>query len=143
MEQIRLTSSAAATPAPSSAMTTNKNIILRTPDQRRSIAELYMFMLTERGPRKLEGVQREYAESREFGPLIEFLTDEDLEKMLEDGIDVKGTRQEEGFKEICALSTCLITLFYHLTYMYISMKLNVFRLDCIDVRFKCRKGRNS
>ncbi|PWN38104.1 SNF5-domain-containing protein [Meira miltonrushii] len=76
-------SSAAATPAPSSS----KNIILRTPDQRRSIAESYLFMLTERGPRKLEGVWREYAESREFGPLIEFLTDEDLEKM-----DAEATR---------------------------------------------------
>lgn len=61
--------------------------ILRTAAQRRAIAEYFQQQLMEKGSRKLQGVWREFHESREFGPLLEMYTDDDLERL-----DAEATR---------------------------------------------------
>jgi chromatin structure-remodeling complex subunit SFH1 len=69
-----------ATPTPKT------NVILRTPAQRKGIAEFFQHQITEKGPRQLESVWRDYYDSREFGPLIEMLTEEDLDRIEQDAI---------------------------------------------------------
>lgn len=88
-------SSAAATRVPTPSR--SGNLVLRTPAQRRGIAEYFQFQLTEKGPRKLEGAWREYHESREFGPLLERLTDADLERIEADAMRAsrRGRRDQQ------------------------------------------------
>lgn len=69
-----------ATPTPKA------NVILRTPAQRKGIAEFFQHQLTEKGPRRLESVWRDYYDSREFGPLIEMLTEDELERIEQEAI---------------------------------------------------------
>jgi len=80
-----------ATPTPKT------NVILRTPAQRKGIAEYFQHQLTDKGPRRLEGVWRDYHDSREFGPLIEKLTEEDLERIEQDAIRAsrRGRRDQQ------------------------------------------------
>ncbi|UZJ51965.1 hypothetical protein CBS101457_001285 [Exobasidium rhododendri] len=81
------------TPTP----TPKTNVILRTPAQRKGIAEYFQHQLTEKGPRRLEGVWRDYYDSREFGPLIEKLTDDDLERIEQEAIRAsrRGRRDQQ------------------------------------------------
>ncbi|PWN48940.1 SNF5-domain-containing protein [Violaceomyces palustris] len=51
-----------------------------------------------RGPRPLEGVWRDYHESREFGPLLEMLTDEDLEKMEEANVRASRRNRRDALR---------------------------------------------
>lgn len=80
-----------ATPTPKT------NVILRTPAQRKGIAEFFQHQLTEKGPRRLENVWRDYYDSREFGPLIEMLTDDDLERIEQEAIRAsrRGRRDQQ------------------------------------------------
>lgn len=54
-----------------------------TPTARRSAAISVLRDLSSRGPRPLEGVWRDWGESREFGPLLEVMTAEELERLEE------------------------------------------------------------
>lgn len=47
--------------------------------------------ILSRGPRPLEGIWRDWHESREFGPLLERLNDEDLEKLEE--VNIRASRR--------------------------------------------------
>lgn len=80
-----------ATPTPKT------NVILRTPAQRKGIAEFFQHQITEKGPRQLESVWRDYYDSREFGPLIEMLTEEDLDRIEQDAIRAsrRGRRDQQ------------------------------------------------
>lgn len=57
-----------------------------TPSQRLHNATYTVRDILSRGPRPLDGIWRDWLESREFGPLLEKLTDEDLEKLEEANI---------------------------------------------------------
>lgn len=65
---------------------TAPTVVLRTPAQRKSVAQFYQSQLTERGSRRLEGVWRDYHDSKEFGPLLEMLTEEELERIEQEAI---------------------------------------------------------
>ena len=77
--------------------TPKTNVILRTPAQRKGIAEFFQQQITEKGPRRLEGVWRDYHDSREFGPLIEMLTEEDLERIEQEAVRAsrRGRRDQQ------------------------------------------------
>ncbi|KAJ1018556.1 hypothetical protein NDA16_004838 [Ustilago loliicola] len=52
--------------------------------------------ILSRGPRPLEGIWRDWHESREFGPLLERLNDEDLEKLEEANIRASRRNRREA-----------------------------------------------
>ncbi|KDN35410.1 hypothetical protein K437DRAFT_260377 [Tilletiaria anomala UBC 951] len=54
---------------------------LMTPTMRRQRAEAVIADLLNRGPRPLQGAWRDWIESRDFGPLLELITEEELEKL--------------------------------------------------------------
>lgn len=52
--------------------------------------------ILSRGPRPLEGIWRDWHESREFGPLLERLNDDDLEKLEEANIRASRRNRREA-----------------------------------------------
>ncbi|SPO31858.1 related to SFH1 - component of the RSC chromatin remodeling complex [Ustilago trichophora] len=70
--------------APVSTVTTVNPTL--TPSQRLHNATYTVREILSRGPRPLEGIWRDWHESREFGPLLERLNDDDIEKLEEANI---------------------------------------------------------
>lgn len=62
-----------------------------SPAQRLHNASYTVREILSRGPRPLEGIWRDWHESREFGPLLERLNDQDLEKLEE--VNIRASRR--------------------------------------------------
>ena len=67
-----------------------------TAAQRLNNASYTVREILSRGPRPLEGIWRDWHDSREFGPLLERLNDEDLEKLEEANIRASRRNRREA-----------------------------------------------
>ena len=104
--------SAAATPVPTRSSSRLHGVREPTPQpppklspiQRLHAATYTIREILSRGPRPLEAVWRDITESREFGPLLERLSDEDLEKIEEANVRASRRNRREAQRGIAGSS---------------------------------------